>query len=118
MKILGYVITALLLFVVSMAADDITLVDGKAVFHNAKIISHDAQSVNHQAFFLLLATSQNAGVGFSRRRQNSIDRLSRPGTASGGFGIASRPLARRSFPVHAQPVSPLPGLDRSVLLPD
>jgi hypothetical protein len=53
MKILGYVITALLLFVVSMAADDITLVDGKTVFHNAKIISHDAQSVTikHSFFF-------------------------------------------------------------------
>jgi hypothetical protein len=45
MKTLVYLITALLLFVVSMAADDITLVDGKTVFHNAKIINDDAQSV-------------------------------------------------------------------------
>jgi hypothetical protein len=43
MKILIYVIPVLL--AVTVRADDITLVDGKTVFHKAKIISQDAASV-------------------------------------------------------------------------
>lgn len=43
MKILIYVIPALL--AVTVRADDITLADGKTVFHNAKIVSQDAASV-------------------------------------------------------------------------
>ena len=43
MKILIYVIPVLL--AVTVRADDITLVDGKTVFHNAKIVTQDAASV-------------------------------------------------------------------------
>jgi hypothetical protein len=43
MKILVYVIPVLL--AVTVCADDITLADGKTVFHNAKIVSQDAASV-------------------------------------------------------------------------
>jgi hypothetical protein len=43
MKILVYVIPVLL--AVTVRADDITLADGKTVFHNAKIVSQDAASV-------------------------------------------------------------------------
>jgi len=46
MKTLVYLIAVLLPFATPIHADDITLADGKTIFHNAKIISHDAASVS------------------------------------------------------------------------